>query len=186
MDLETVTDQLTIELPGDDVIAQAEISKCGVYRYTLWRHWQTPMLGTVTWIMLNPSWADAVDDDPTIRKCIGFSKKWGFGGIRVVNLFALRSEDFKKLAQHDDPVGPQNDEAINTALDLAGHDGGPAVAAWGRNSKHRDVIYRGAMVYEMAQSHEIDLQTLGSNQDGSPKHPLMLPYSTPLEGWPNG
>ena len=179
-----MNDQLTLELPGDDVIAQAEISKCGAYRYTLWRNWQTPMLGCVTWIMLNPSTADGETDDATIRKCIGFSMRWGFSGIRVVNLFGFRATDSGELVAQSDPVGPHNDHAINTALGLARMEDTPNVVAWGRNNKHPEVRHRGEFVAQSAEYESISLVCLGTNQDGSPKHPLMLPYATPLEAWP--
>ena len=68
----------------------AIISECEQYRYELRRIWQ-PKKGLVCWVMLNPSIADANIDDPTIRRCIGYTAKWGYGGRVVVNLFALRA-----------------------------------------------------------------------------------------------
>jgi hypothetical protein len=70
----------------------ALLSACGYYRYWLSREWDDS-LPIVTFIMMNPSTADAFNDDATIRKCVGFAKAWGFGRIRVVNLFALRSRE---------------------------------------------------------------------------------------------
>jgi hypothetical protein len=74
----------------------AELSACRTYRYRLWRQWDAD-LAPVVWVMLNPSTADESADDPTIRKCIGFAQRWGYGGIEVVNLYAYRSPDPRQL-----------------------------------------------------------------------------------------
>jgi hypothetical protein len=70
----------------------AVISPCGLYRYRLTRTWDA-VRWSAAFVMLNPSTADAVDDDPTIKRCVGFAKRWGCGGIVVANLFAFRSAD---------------------------------------------------------------------------------------------
>jgi len=114
----------------------AIISACGTYRYLLTREFgSSPRIAT--FIMLNPSTADATVDDQTIRKCIGFSKKWGCGGFRVINLFAVRARDPAEMKKHPAPQGPDNkkhfDEAIRTAK-ACPHQG-PIVCAWG--TRHR-------------------------------------------------
>src|SRR5262245_19133112 len=90
---------------------EALISPCGLYRYWLTRTWDNS-LRRVCWVMLNPSTADAEQDDPTIRRCVGFARSWGAGGIIVVNLFAFRASDPKALLRAADPVGPDNDGHI--------------------------------------------------------------------------
>ena len=85
------------------------------YRYRLWREWGASPR-RVTFIMLNPSTADERVLDPTIRRCIGFAKAWGFDGVDVVNLFAWRSTDPAALARVADPIGPDNDETIAASL----------------------------------------------------------------------
>jgi hypothetical protein len=85
------------------------------YRYRLIHDW-TGSPERVAFIMLNPSTADERTLDPTIRRCIGFAKAWGFGGIDVVNLFAWRTTDPAALARVADPIGPRNDGMIAAAL----------------------------------------------------------------------
>jgi len=85
------------------VVRSAVLSDCGTYRYSLTRRWSPgPLLG---WVMLNPSRADALVDDPTIRRCVGFARRWGFAGIVVRNLYALRATDPRELSRHPAPVG---------------------------------------------------------------------------------
>ena len=103
----------------------AEIDPTGAYRYTLERTWDggLPCIG---WIMLNPSTADATQDDPTIRRCIRFSQSWGYGSLIVVNLFAHRATSPKDLFQAESPVGPNNDRYIRYTWALCGS----LIAAW--------------------------------------------------------
>jgi len=140
----------------------AIISECGLYRYELRRIWQ-PKTGSVCWVMLNPSTADANFDDPTIRRCMGYTARWGYGGIIVVNLFALRATDSKELYKSDDPVGPENDEYImkaNTEVRLT-------VAAWGNRGKYLRRDEHTMMI--LTFPHYLDL-----TKNGSPWHPLYL------------
>lgn len=106
----------------------ARLSPCGQYRYTLDRDWLGDgRRGRLVWVMLNPSTADATIDDNTIRRCIRFSERWGYDGLIVVNLFALRSTNHTLLAAHPDPVGPDNDQAIAEACAVAAD----VIAGWG-------------------------------------------------------
>jgi hypothetical protein len=81
---------------GDDLGMGAEFSDCGTYRYALWRTWNALQPG-VLFVGLNPSTADATTDDPTIRRCIGFAKRWGYGGITMANVFAYRATDPREM-----------------------------------------------------------------------------------------
>ncbi len=134
----------------------------GPYRYSLTRTWSAGP--RICWIMLNPSTADASQDDPTIRRCIAFSKRWSYGSLEVVNLFALRATRSIELSYHQDPVGPLNDCHIRKALDQAGR----AVAAWGAHGRS---VERVARVRELTR---VDLWCLGLTKDRHPRHPLYV------------
>ena len=141
-----------------------------MYRYLLTRRVGVSQSREL-FIMLNPSAADEERNDPTIRRCIGFARDWGFGVLEVVNLFALMSTDPKGLLDAEDPVGPDNDATIQAALQRADK----VILAWGNHaSRHRQ---RTAHVTRMA----LDVSTphhLGLTKLGFPRHPLLLPRST--------
>lgn len=123
--------------------------------------------------MLNPSTADAFNDDPTIRRCISFAEREGCTDLTVVNLFALRSTDPKKLIKHPDPVGPLNNQRIKEMIER--HKSfGVIVAAWGANKFAQE---RGELVKLFWSP---DILCLGKNKDGSPKHPLYVKNDAPL------
>ena len=147
----------------------AIISEDGVYRYRLERQWDTLTgAGTVLWIMLNPSTADAEKNDPTIRRCIGYSKAWGYAGLYVGNLYALRSTDPKAIGKHADPVGPECDHHL--AMMVEPSHVSLVVCAWGSGADPRRVD----QVCDLLQSY-LRLHCLGFTKDGSPRHPLYLP-----------
>lgn len=155
----------------------AKISDDGLFRYALLRRWSRDESAFATFIMLNPSTADADIDDPTIRRCIGFAKAWGMGALHVVNLYALRSTDPKGLWRVDDPVGPENDRYL-TRHALAACTGGlPLVAAWGANAKPERVEHVASLPGMVA------LQALGTTKDGAPRHPLYLRADSVLREW---
>ena len=145
----------------------ADISEDGKYRYRLWREWGSN--GRLPWIMLNPSTADATVDDATIRKCIGFAKRWGYGGIEVVNLFALRATDPKVCRAAFDWGGERNDRAIISAVAGVG-----VVCAWGNFPW---ASARAKIVLTLVRDAASEVVCLGYSANGSPYHPLMQPYS---------
>lgn len=177
---------------GREVERDALISPCKRYRYWLLRRWGNYPLAT--FVMLNPSTADANSDDPTIRKCMGFADSWGMGGIWVVNLFALRSTNPYGLVSDEvgrrhaldggvltRAVGPDNDGWLRAACE---HDS--PVLAWGATGGSHvarlvDARLRRAFPM-MAHAEGVqELRCLGRAKNGHPRHPLMLAYSTPLE-----
>lgn len=152
----------------------ATLSNCGAYRYMLGRSWDQS-LPVLAFVMLNPSTADADQDDPTIRKCIGFAKRLGFGAITVVNLYAFRATLPVDLKSAGYPVGPGNDDFIEIAV----NDGADAViCAWGSNAKG---LARPGEVVALLKRWGRKPMALRINAGGIPAHPLMLPYSCQLQ-----
>lgn len=162
--------------------AGAIFSPCRCYRYRLWRDWGDPNL-RVTFVMLNPSTADAEHDDPTVRRCGALAAHWGFGALDVVNLFAWCATRPSRLTQVGPrrAVGSRNDRELGASVDRAAR----VVLAWGSHRALKEAIERRAMVIRdvvLARGPAIDpardIGHLGRNQDGSPKHPLYLPNTT--------
>lgn len=151
--------------------AGAIISQCGRYRYSLSRAWADGR-GMMTFVMLNPSTADASLDDPTIRRCIGFAKREGLGSLRVVNLFGLRSADPSALAEADDPTGPENWRYVGEAMD----DAETIVCAWGAHPFASKNSYSLQMT-----AGKMRMVCLGKTKGGHPRHPLYVPSAQPLE-----
>lgn len=148
--------------------AGAVISDDGRYRYSLWRIWRDD-LQPILWVGLNPSTADATTDDATIRRMRNFSANWGFGGILVGNLFALRSTDPGGLHEVEDPFGPEND----AYLERMGQKANMIVCCWGAFS-----LAKGANFYMRALFPDRRLHCLGLTASGQPKHPVRLANST--------
>ena len=149
----------------------ARLSECGTYRYQLTRQWGDGPIAC--FLMLNPSTADADQDDQTIRKCRGFARREGCGGFIVANLFAFRATDPKQLLTADDPIGPENDAMTRDAIRCATETGGPIIAAWGA---HKIVGDRAKLVVTWAEG----IQCLGLTKAGHPRHPLYLKGDAPL------
>lgn len=148
-------------------------SEARTYRYLLTRIWD-PSTPAAVWLMLNPSTADAMDDDPTIRRCKAYAVREGAGGIVVVNLFALRSTDPRALLRHRNPVGPANDAFIRQAVRGAR----TVIAAWGAAGVQDG---RSVAVAGMLARLRVPVQCLGVTATGQPRHPLYLPSTAPLE-----
>lgn len=146
------------------VLSDAILSPCGTYRYRLERIWE-PDLPLVVWIMLNPSTANATEDDPTIRRCMGYARAWGRGGIVVVNLFAYRATDPRAMRAAADPVGPENDAHLLAAVCSKPL----VVAAWGNGGTYRN---RGRAVHELIRGAGVPLHCLTVSKTGQPCHPL--------------
>ena len=156
----------------------AVISECGRWRYLLRRdlglgagncdgEGEGEEDGVVNFVMLNPSTADAVHDDPTIRRCIGFARRWGYRELLVTNLFALRTPDPLVLRRAADPVGPENDRYLQEAAGAAGL----VVVAWGM---HGALHGRDAAVLAQLDTLVVRLGHLGVTGAGLPRHPLFV------------
>lgn len=157
----------------DGVQRTAKISDDGLYRYGLVRRWDPHESPFATFIMLNPSTADAERDDRTIRRCMGFARAWGMGGLHVLNLYAYRSTDPDLLWTVDDPVGPENDHHLTKHALAHANSGWPMVAGWGVNAKPDRV----AEVLALPGMRHA-LKALGVTKSGAPRHPLYMPGDT--------
>lgn len=146
----------------------ATLSADRAYRYLLTRRWGD--CPAMTWIMLNPSTADSSEDDPTIRRCIGFARREGCAAIQVVNLFALRAADPGELRVSLDPVGPGNDGFL-----LARPVAARTIAAWGALG---GLLGRSPEVRAMLAG--TSLLCLGVTSGGEPRHPLYVRSDAPL------
>lgn len=159
-------------------------SDCGTWRYWLKREWDDAKpYGAI--VGINPSKAGADWDDQTIRKGIGFAKRWGWGGFWMVNPFAFVSTDQRGLLTAPDPVGPENDLYLGDVLANAD----TIVVAWGSAKTTAVRRLLDARLGQMRRMRTLQAATddksycLGRTADGSPRHPLMLSYDTPLQPW---
>lgn len=177
----------------------ALFSDNGRFRYLLWRTWQDNVQmdagrmlhprprHRLAWVMCNPSIAGGEQDDPTIRKCVGFARRLGFGGITVVNLFAHCATDPKRLwkryrTRGADIVGPEADAIMSSVFGSCDHvvlACGGAPAAYAREAMARRLESVAALAINARPKPCI--YVLGRTQHGLPKHPLYVPYETELE-----
>jgi len=146
----------------------------GSYRYTLWRVWD-PALPRAVFIMLNPSTADHVQTDATLRRCISFARSWSCGSLEIVNLYAFRSPHPVVLSHVADPVGPENTVYIQQAIARAHF----IICAWGT---HKTVGTRDREILSLLEGKEA--YCLGCTKGGMPRHPLYIPADTPLQHYP--
>ncbi len=149
----------------------------GEYRYLLWRTWDVSR-PRVLWVMLNPSTANAVDDDNTVVCCKRFSKDWRFGSLEVVNLFALRTTDPVNLLTAPDPFGPRNDAFIAAAASRATR----IIVAWGGGGVYLQRDCR--VLRTLTQLFPLPLDCLGVIHNGCPRHPLRLAGDTKVIPYP--
>lgn len=152
------------------LIRSAEFSECGNYRYRLTRSWTNRRVGknkTVAFIGLNPSVADAEFDDPTIKRCIAFAESWQFKRLFMINLFAFISTDPDQLTNALDPIGPDNDDYIESTCAQSAK----LIACWGN---HGVIGNRSEVVHRSIKRH---LHCIRTNKSGEPAHPLYLPAS---------
>jgi hypothetical protein len=162
-------------VPERRPLGSAVLSDCERYRYLLGREWADGP--TAVFVMLNPSTADALTDDPTIRRCIGYAQAWGCGGLMVANLYAWRATDPDELWAADDPVGPENDAHLYAAAQVAADSGGPLVGAWGANAKADRI----AAVLNLPGMDR--LTALAVTKAGQPRHPLYLKADLTPQPW---
>jgi hypothetical protein len=176
----------------------AEISPDGVYRYFLWRQvidrsslWFVPV-STVTFLMLNPSTADAAKNDPTIRRCVGFARQWSYERLFVVNLFAFRSSSPRELKCHLKSYNGQlegvTDHGYNDEwIEFAARHSELIVFAWGANLPNECDVRREEIECILEdlddEKNILAVKCLGTTKSGAPRHPLMVAKDTQLQDW---
>ena len=158
----------------NNIDGSAQFSDCGRYRYVLTRTWE-PSGEALVVVGLNPSTADAATDDPTIRRCKRFAADWGFGGLVMVNLFALRATRPEVMLRDNAPVGPDNDQYLIDCASRAGR----ILVAWGNEGAHldRDIDVRHLL------APYAPLYCLGKTQYGHPRHPRYIKADKAPEVW---
>lgn len=152
----------------------ATFSPCRKYRYTLWRTWVDLFeSGYAMFIGLNPSTADEIEDDPTVRRCIRYARDWGYSGLCMMNLFAFRATLPADMKAAQDPVGPNNERFL---IDMSKY-AGIVVAVWGVNGSY---LGQDSRVQKMIPN----LSHLKLTKNGFPGHPLYLPKGLKPIPWP--
>jgi len=158
-----------------DAASTAVYSDCEAYRYTLTRTWD-PEGRRALFVMLNPSTATEVQNDPTVERCERRARALGFGAFRVTNIFAFRATDPRVMRAAGDPVGPANDAAIADSAPWADQ----IICAWGTHGEHQN---RGPTVEALLRATGQPLWHLGLSKAGHPKHPLYIAYSQQPQRW---
>jgi hypothetical protein len=157
-----------------DAASEAVYSDCERFRYVLTRVWGPGP--QALFVMLNPSTATEVQNDPTVERCERRARALGFGAFRVANIFAFRATDPKVMRAEADPIGPDNDNAIAEAAEWADR----IICAWGNHGLHLD---RGAEVTALLRRRHVSLFHLGLTGQGQPRHPLYVGYDRQPEPW---
>lgn len=157
-----------------DAVSEAVYSDCEHYRYLLTRTWGSGR--KALFVMLNPSTATEVQNDPTVERCERRARALGFGAFRVTNIFAYRATDPKVMRAVVDPVGPANDAAIRESAAWADM----IVCAWGNHGLHLD---RGAKVTALLRDLNLPLWHFGLTGQDQPRHPLYVSYDQQPERW---
>ncbi|PJF08638.1 DUF1643 domain-containing protein [Pseudorhodobacter sp. MZDSW-24AT] len=160
-----------------DAASEAVYSPCEVYRYLLTRIWDGAGARAL-FVMLNPSTATEAQNDPTVERCERRARALGFGGFRVVNIFAFRATDPRVMRAAADPVGPGNDAAILGSVQAWQPD--QVICAWGTHGAH---LGRGDAVAGMLRGTGVPLWHLGLTAAGQPKHPLYIGYAQQPQLW---
>lgn len=146
----------------------ARFSEDRAYRYSLEIEWGGGG-GTCNFLMLNPSTADEIANDPTVERCERRARMWGYRRLIVTNLFAFRATDPRDMKAAADPVGPENDAAILAAA----KESDLVIAAWGNHGFH---LGRADAVRACLNSQHVRLKCLRVSKSGQAAHPLYLPY----------
>ncbi len=160
------------------VRGDATFSDCGRYRYRLERIWN-PQVPILPWVLLNASRADSHRDDPTVRRVTGFTRRWKFGGLRLVNAYAAAATKPRDLFAMEDNIGPDNQrfvqetirDACRHARSCAGMARLPVIVGWG-NHGARDGHDHRVLDWILGAGTPVSVECLGLTRLGCPRHPL--------------
>lgn len=158
-----------------DAASEALYSSDEVYRYALTRVWDSKA-PRVAFVMLNPSKATEIQNDPTIERCERRARALGYGGFRAVNIFALRETDPHAMRRHKNPEGPENKQVLQETCDWADH----VIAAWGTHGTH---LNQGPMVQKFLFEASQEIYHFGLTKHGHPRHPLYVAYAQKPIQW---
>ncbi|MFK7752175.1 MAG: DUF1643 domain-containing protein [Sedimentitalea sp.] len=158
-----------------DAPSTAVYSDCERYRYSLTRIWD-PAGTRALFVMLNPSTATEVQNDPTVERCERRARTLGFGAFQVTNIFAWRDTDPRAMRAAPEPVGPANDAAILDGAQWANQ----VIAAWGTHGEH---LNRGPLVEKMLRDAGVAMFHVGLTKAGHPRHPLYVGYAEQPRPW---
>lgn len=159
----------------DGTKSMAVYSACENYRYALERCWRSDPARWMIMIMLNPSTATHIDNDPTVERCERRARDWGYDGILVLNLFAYRATDPKKMKKQEHPEGPLNNWTITEALERAAAfpDNHLVLCGWGVHGAHKG---RADLILSLMRGYGVTPLALGWTRNGHPQHPLYIGY----------
>ena len=160
---------------AEGTFSEAVYSPCERYRYGLSRVW-APEGRRVLFVMLNPSRATELQNDPTIERCERRARALGYGGFKVCNIFAWREKSPALLKRAAAPVGPENDALLDRAAKWADD----VICAWGVHGAH---LGRGPATEARLRAAGHRLLCFGTTKDGHPRHPLYVAYKVTPEPW---
>lgn len=160
---------------ADGMVSDVVYSPCGTYRYALTRTWD-PDQPKIAFVMLNPSTADAMRNDPTVERCERRARQMGYGAMRVVNLFAFRATKPSDLKATAAPEGPENMAVLLAAADWADM----VLCAWGA---HGDHMAQAAKAEAALRAAGHTLHHIGLTKHGHPRHPLYVSYAVTPALW---
>ena len=159
----------------EDCVSEAVYSPCETYRYSLTRTWDESGR-KLLFVMLNPSTADELRNDPTVERCERRARSLGFGAFRVTNIFAFRATSPTDLKKAKHPEGADNDEILESAISWSDQ----IIAAWGVHGHHQK---QDEKIKALLFKSNVRVTHLGLTKDGHPRHPLYVPYSQSPVAW---
>ncbi len=156
-------------------MSEAVYSPCQKFRYSLSRTWDSDG-SRLLYVMLNPSKATELANDPTIERCERRAKQLGYGALRIVNLFGLRETDPARLKKARYPIGSDNTGQLTIAADWADD----ILCAWGVHGAHKN---QADSVIPLLRNSGKPLLILGLSKEGHPRHPLYISYKIRPQLW---